>query len=47
MLHLPTSAEHPAEIRDRGRRSDRAMDLLQYGLALLAVAAAIVLGAVR
>jgi len=47
MLHLPTSADRPTEIRDAGRRADRAMDLLQYGLALLAVAAAVVLGSVR
>ena len=47
MLHLPTSVARPTEIRTTGRGADRAMDVLQYGLAVLAIAGALLLGSLR
>lgn len=47
MLHQPFSVTRPAEVRVGGRRADRAMSILQYGIALFALAAAILLGSVR
>jgi hypothetical protein len=47
MLRQPFSALRPTEIRVRGRRADRAMSILQYGMAFLAIAAAILLGSIR
>ncbi len=47
MLHLPTSAVRRAEIRTTGRGADRAMDVLQYGIAALAIAGALLLGSLR
>lgn len=47
MLRQPLSATRPAEIHVRGRRADRAMSVLQYGMALLAIGAAILLGSIR
>lgn len=47
MLRQPFSAARPTEIRVSGRRADRAMSILQYGMALLALGAAILLGSIR
>jgi hypothetical protein len=47
MLHLPTSVNRLTEIRTTGHGADRAMDVLQYGLAVLAIAGAVLLGSVR
>jgi hypothetical protein len=47
MLHLPSLAARPTEVQAARRRADRAMDLLQYGLALIAVVAAVLLGSFR
>ena len=47
MLHLPTSVTRLTEIRTTGRGADRAMDILQYGLAILALAGALLLGSFR
>ena len=47
MLHLPFPAIRPAGIRLGGRRADRAMSVLQYGMALVAIGAAVLLGSIR
>ena len=47
MLHLPTAARRPTDITAPERRADRAMNVLQYGLAILAVAGALLLGSLR
>ena len=47
MLHLPTSVDRLTEIRTAGRSADRAMEVLQYGLAVLAIAGAVLLGSLR
>jgi hypothetical protein len=47
MLHLPTPVSRLTEIRTTGRGADRAMDILQYGLAILALAGALLLGSFR
>ena len=47
MLHLPTSVSRLTEIRTTGRTADRAMDVLQYGLAAMALAGAVLLGSLR
>jgi hypothetical protein len=47
MLDVPTSAQPVTEIRASGRVADRAMDILQYGLAILAIVGALLLGTVR
>jgi len=47
MLHLPSSVTRLTEIRAEGRSADRAMDVLQYGLAALAIAGAVLLGSLR
>jgi len=47
MLHLPTSVNRLTEIRATGRTADRAMDVLQYGLAAMAIAGALLLGSLR
>ena len=46
MLHLPTPVTRLTEIRTTGG-TDRAMDILQYGLAILALAGALLLGSFR
>jgi hypothetical protein len=46
MLRQPFSAARPT-VLVRGRRADRAMSVLQYGIALLAIGAAVLLGSIR
>ncbi len=47
MLHLPTSSARPSDSAVTGRRPDRAMDVLQYGVALFVILVAAFLGLVR
>ena len=47
MLHLPTTAARPTEVGATGHGADRAMDALQYGLAILAIVGAMLLGSIR
>ena len=47
MLHQPFLVARPADVRVSGRRADRAMAVLQYGIALSAIGAAILLGSIR
>lgn len=48
MLREPRSLEGPLPLRPTAaRRSDRAMTVLQYGIAILAIAVAILLTAFR
>jgi hypothetical protein len=47
MLHLRTSTARPTEAQAPRRRADRAMDVIQYAMAFLAIGAAILLGSVR
>ena len=47
MLHLPTAVRRPTDITAPEPRADRAMTVLQYGLAFLAVVGALLLGSLR
>jgi len=48
MLHLPISQARQGGATPRAqRRSDHAMDVFQYGTAVLAIAVAVLLAAVR
>lgn len=47
MLHLPTASARPTDIESPRRGADRAMNLLQYGLAMLAIIGAVLLGSLR
>lgn len=48
MLHQPISQTPPGSVIPRvQRRSDHAMDIFQYGTAVLAIAVAVLLAAVR
>ncbi|MFL5642925.1 MAG: hypothetical protein ACJ77V_12850 [Chloroflexota bacterium] len=47
MLRPLTSVGRPTVIRPDRPATDRAMDILQYGMALLAIAGALVLGSLR
>ena len=44
MLRQPFSPARPTELHVGRRRADRAMSVLQYGMALCAIGAAILLG---
>lgn len=48
MLDQPLAGTAPATIEPRAsRRTDHAMDVLQYGIALLAIAVAVLLASFR
>ena len=47
MFRPLTSVGRPTAIRPARRDADRAMDILQYGIAILAIAGALVLGSLR